>query len=92
MRLSPMSPSRSFLPVQIAKVTVLDDNNQLDLVNVPVGLNGFVEGITVTNKTPPNWTVVKNLTTTKTIQSVINVPAPVFPPFLIDTNSFRRFN
>ncbi len=73
-------------PVQIAKVTVFDDNNQLDLVNVPVGLNGFVEGITVTNKTPPDWTVVKNLTATKTAQSAF-VPAPVFPPFLIDTNT-----
>ena len=33
-------------PVQIGKLTPLNGSNRLDLVNIPVGLNGFVEGST----------------------------------------------
>lgn len=73
-------------PVQIGRLTVLNGSNQLDLVNVPVGLNGFVDGITITNKAMPSWAAVQNVTSTKTTQSVF-VVAPVFPPFLVDTNS-----
>ena len=29
-------------PVQISQITVLNGSNRLDVVNVPVGLNGFV--------------------------------------------------
>ena len=73
-------------PVQISQLNVLTGSNRLDLVNVPVGLNGFVDGMTVTNQGPPNWTVVRNFNSTNTTQSMF-VIAPQFPPFLIDTNS-----
>ena len=73
-------------PVQIKQVALLNDLNRLDLINVPVGLNGFVEGITVTNQTPPGWTTVQGFNSTKTTQSLF-VVAPQFPPFLADTNS-----
>ena len=73
-------------PVQIGQLTVLNGSNRLDLVNVPVGLNGFVEGITTTNQTPSVWTTVQGFSSTNTTQSFF-VTAPQFQPFLIDTNS-----
>jgi phospholipase/lecithinase/hemolysin len=73
-------------PVQISQVAVLAGSNRLDLVNVPVGLNGFVDGSTITNRVQPPWTSVQNFNSTATAQSIF-VIAPQFPPFLIDTNS-----
>ena len=71
-------------PVQIKLLTVLTGSNRLDLANVPVGLNGFVDGITVTNQTPPGWTNVQGFSSTNTTQSLF-VIAPQFPAF--PTNS-----
>jgi len=71
-------------PAQISQVTLLAAINQLDLTNVPVGLNGIVEGITVTNQTTPPWSVVQNFTSTSPAQSLL-VVAPQFPAF--PTNS-----
>lgn len=47
-------------PVQIAQITALNNNsNQLMVVNVPIGLNGFIEGCT--NLSSPNWTTVQSI-------------------------------
>jgi phospholipase/lecithinase/hemolysin len=73
-------------PVQIGQVAVLTGSNRLDLVNVPVGLNGFVEGITATNNASWNWTSVQSFNSTNLAQSVF-VTSPQFPPFLVDTNT-----
>jgi len=61
-------------PAQISGIAVLNGSNRLDLVNVPVGLNGFVDG--ATNLIPANWTSVTNMTSTATAQSIF-VAQPV---------------
>ena len=61
-------------PVQISGITVLNGSNRLDTVNVPVGLNGFVDG--ATSLIPANWTGVTNMTSTATAQSIF-VAQPV---------------
>jgi phospholipase/lecithinase/hemolysin len=68
-------------PVEISKLAVLNGSNRLDLVNVPVGLNGFVDGVTITNRSQPDWTVVQGFSSSNTSQSLF-VIAPQFPPFL----------
>ena len=67
-------------PVQIGGITALNGNNQLNLVNVPVGLNGFVDGCT--NLTIPNWTSVTNITSTSAALSVYVAT----PPSVTTTN------
>jgi phospholipase/lecithinase/hemolysin len=62
-------------PVQIGKLATLGDNNRLDLVNVPVGLNGVVEGCT--NLAQANWTVVTNFNSIATAQSIFVVAPPL---------------
>jgi phospholipase/lecithinase/hemolysin len=66
-------------PVRIAKVAPLGATIRLDVVNMPVGLDGFVDGATNLTST---WTAVTNFTGTVTTQSV-SVPTPVFslPPY-----------
>ena len=61
-------------PVQVGQITALNGSNQMVVANMPVGLNGFVEA--TTNMTQPNWTVVQNITSTSTTQSVF---APQLP-------------
>ena len=68
-------------PVEISQLAVLNGSNRLDLVNVPVGLNGFVDGVTITNRSQPDWTVVQGFSSSNTSQSLF-VIAPQFPPFL----------
>ena len=61
-------------PASIGRVAALNGSNRLDVVNVPVGLNGFVDGCT--NLVVPNWTVVTNFITsasTNTSQSVFTL-------------------
>lgn len=73
------------VPVSIGGLSVLDNSaassstNQLKIVNVPVGLNGFVDG--TTNIGAPNtvWTTVTNFSSVATAQSVF-VVAPPLPP------------
>jgi phospholipase/lecithinase/hemolysin len=55
-------------PVQINGITVLNGSNRLDVVNMPVGLNGFVDGCT--NLIPPSWTTVTNITSSSIAQSI----------------------
>ena len=55
-------------PVQVSQITALNGSNQMVVANMPVGLNGFVDA--TTNMTQPNWTVVQNITSASTTQSV----------------------
>ena len=55
-------------PVQVGQITALNGSNQMVVANMPVGLNGFVDA--TTNMTQPSWTVVQNITSTSTTQSV----------------------
>jgi phospholipase/lecithinase/hemolysin len=66
-------------PVQISRITVSADSNRLDVVNMPVGLNGFVDNGTnlSPNLGPITWTAVQNITSTSATQSIF-VPRP--PP------------
>jgi phospholipase/lecithinase/hemolysin len=64
-------------PVSISKLTVGKGNNQLDVVNMPLGLAGFVEGST--NLVQANWTPVANFNSTSLAQSIF-VNAPPLPP------------
>jgi phospholipase/lecithinase/hemolysin len=73
-------------PVQISQVALFTGSNRLDMVNMPVGLSGSLEGITVTNKTSPDWITLQNFNSTSPTQSLF-VIAPQFPPFLVDTNT-----
>jgi len=63
-------------PVQISQLTLLDDENQLDVVNMPIGLNGFVDG--TTNLVPVNWTTVTSFNSTNATQTIF-VPASDSP-------------
>ena len=67
-------------PVSISQLTVLAGSNRLDVVNVPVGLNGFVYGNT--NLTQAKWTSVTNFNSTSVAQSIfVNAsPLPTAPP------------
>jgi phospholipase/lecithinase/hemolysin len=56
-------------PVQISQLTVFNCSNRLDVVNVPVGLNGFVDGCT--NLALTNWTVMQSFSSTNTTQSIV---------------------
>ena len=62
-------------PAQMINPTVLNGSNQLNVVNMPVGLNGFVDG--TTNLAPPNWAPVQSFNSTTTTQSI----------FILTTNS-----
>jgi phospholipase/lecithinase/hemolysin len=64
-------------PVRINKITSQNGvTNQLDLINVPIGRNGVVEGTT----NFADWTVAGNVMSTNTLQSVsFSVSDPVPP-------------
>jgi outer membrane lipase/esterase len=64
-------------PVVISKLTVGKGSNRLDVVNVPVGLNGFVESSP--NWALANWAFVTNFSGTTMAQSLA-VNAPPLPP------------
>jgi phospholipase/lecithinase/hemolysin len=55
-------------PVQISKLAVLASSNRLDVVNLPLGLNGSVLGST--NLAPANWTAVQSFNSTSLTQSI----------------------
>ena len=55
-------------PVQFSQITSRNGTNQLNLANVPVGLNGVVLGST--NLALTNWTTVTNFNSTNTAESV----------------------
>jgi phospholipase/lecithinase/hemolysin len=55
-------------PVWISEVTPLAGSSELDAVNMPVGLNGFV--VSITDLTQTNWTATVSVTSTNTAQSI----------------------
>ena len=61
-------------PVQISHITVFTGSNRLDLANVPLGLNGFVDGST---NLAANWTTVTNFNSTATTQSIYVIAPPL---------------
>ncbi|MGA2853653.1 MAG: SGNH/GDSL hydrolase family protein [Verrucomicrobiota bacterium] len=66
-------------PVQVSRITAFAGSNRLDVANMPVGLNGFVDGCT--NLAMANWTAVQNITSTNTTQSIfVPTPAPTNAP------------
>jgi len=67
-------------PVQIGKLAVYTGSNRLDLVNMPLGLSGFVEGCT--NLSIGGWTSVTNFNSTSLNQQIwVNAaPLPTGPP------------
>jgi phospholipase/lecithinase/hemolysin len=72
-------------PVQVGQITALNGSNQMMVANMPVGLNGFVDA--TTNMTQPSWTVVQNITSTSTTQSVFVAQ----PPTTTSTNVSGAF-
>ncbi|HEY3931916.1 MAG TPA: hypothetical protein VGM58_06045, partial [Verrucomicrobiae bacterium] len=89
-------------PVQINWLALFPGINRLDVANVPVGLNGFVDGCTATNQVQQGWTwtTVTNINSTNTTQSIF-VYAPSLPPAIpagnggdgsIDPNDTNNFN
>jgi phospholipase/lecithinase/hemolysin len=59
---------QSISPVQISQITAFTGSNRLDVANMPVGLNGFVDNST--NLTQASWVAVQNITSTNATQSV----------------------
>lgn len=57
-------------PVRISNIISLTDSNRLDMENIPVGRNGFVDGST----NLVNWTPETNINSTNTTQTTL-VPA-----------------
>jgi phospholipase/lecithinase/hemolysin len=53
-------------PVQISQLTLLTGSNQLDMANVPVGRNGFVNSST----NLVNWTSVTNINSTNATETI----------------------
>jgi phospholipase/lecithinase/hemolysin len=64
-------------PVQISRLKVFNGSNRLDVVNLPVGLSGFVLGCT--NLSVGGWTSVTNFDSTSVNQSLFVNAAPLPP-------------
>ena len=67
-------------PVQICGLAQDNGINEVDMMNIPVGLNGFLEGCT--NLGTASWTTVTNFSSLATAQSVF-VPTPPLPPIYV---------
>lgn len=63
-------------PVQISSLAQINGSNQLNIVNMPVGLNGYLDGSTNLAQTS-NWTLVTNFNSTSTAQSIFVVTPPL---------------
>jgi len=59
-------------PAQITHVTLLEDDCQLGVANLPIGLDGFVDGST--NLVVTNWVALANFNSTNATETII-VPA-----------------
>ena len=70
-------------PVQFSGLVQVNGSNQLNVVNMPVGLNGYLYGCT--NLGLANWTVVTNFNSLAVTQSIFVVTPPV-PPYTGSTN------
>lgn len=66
-------------PVQIGGLTQINGSNRIDVVNMPVGLNGFLDGST--NLAGANWTLATSFNSTATAQSIYVVTPPLPPGF-----------
>jgi phospholipase/lecithinase/hemolysin len=55
-------------PVQISQLKLLDDDIELDVTNMPIGLDGFVDGST--NLVLTNWTVQASFNSTSATQTI----------------------
>jgi len=55
-------------PAQVSDITAFTGSNQLDVANMPVGLNGFVDEVADLSLT--NWTSVKSFNSTNTTQTI----------------------
>ena len=60
-------------PANITDLALLDGSNRLDIANIPIGLDGFVDGNS--NLVSGSWTPVTNFNTTSATQAII-VPTP----------------
>jgi phospholipase/lecithinase/hemolysin len=70
-------------PVQISGLALFNGSNRLDVANVPVGLNGFVNS--TTNLSQANWATVTNFNSTSVNQSIF-VNALPLPPAILAGN------
>lgn len=61
-------------PAQISRLTQIDGSNRLDLVNVPVGMNGFLDGST---NLATAWTLVTGFNSTSTTASIFVATPPL---------------
>ena len=79
---------QTIAPVRIGQIKLLSPlsapvyTSQMNVVNVPVGLNGFVEGTTNLDQKGWSWTTVTNITSTSTSQSFF-VNSPALPSILL---------
>lgn len=71
-------------PVQISWLALFKGSNRLDVANMPVGLNGFVEGST--NLVLGSWTSVTNINSSSVNQSIF-VNALPLPPSVLPSGS-----
>jgi len=60
-------------PANITDLALLDGSNRLDIANIPIGLDGFVDGNS--NLVSGSWTPVTNFNTTSATQAIF-VPTP----------------
>jgi phospholipase/lecithinase/hemolysin len=63
--------AQAIAPAQIGKLTLLNGSNRLDLVNVPVGLDGLAYG----SADLVNWTAAQIIDSTNVAQSIFVSPA-----------------
>lgn len=69
-------------PVRIDGLTQINGSNRLDLVNLPLGMDGSLEN--TTNLTQSSWATVASFSSTQSAQSVY-VPTPPLPAdFFVD--------
>lgn len=61
-------------PAQL-QITALNGGSQLTVANMPVGLNGFVDGST--NLAQANWTAVQSIAGTSTTESLFVIAPPL---------------
>lgn len=55
-------------PARITNLTLLDDDNRLDVASLPIGLNGFVDGCT--NLVLANWVTQASFNSTNATQTI----------------------
>lgn len=56
-------------PAQIINLTLLEDDSQLNVANMPIGLNGYVEGCT--NLVLTNWVTQASFNSTNATQTIV---------------------